>query len=124
MSILETVNQESESVYVFPKSEEIIIGKSDLQIQFDKFKAKIRASFSVYDLIIIVSLWAPTISSDFKIMFGISSSSIKAGYIVFSLMITMFLIISKIFNRDRNTSIDSEIMANNILEKCQKINKI
>ena len=124
MSKYETTKKDSEAVYIFPKSEEIIISKSDLQIQMDKFKAKIRASFSIYDLIIVISLWLPIISVDFKNMFGVPSSSIRAGYIVFSVMVTAFLILSKAINRDKNISCDSEEMANKILEKCQKRNKV
>ena len=117
--------------YVFPKSEEIIIRRSDLQIQLEKFKKRIRASFSVFDLITIVSLWAPIFSADFKGILNFQAIEIRFGYIVLASIITIVILWSRmnsriwflLKNRRNSVSDDSEEMANKILERCQSTPK-
>jgi hypothetical protein len=55
------IEEAQDVTYEFPKSEQITIHKSDLQIQLERFKDRIAASFSVFDLLAIVSLWSPVI---------------------------------------------------------------
>jgi len=112
-----------ELYYIYPKAEEIIINKANLQIKLDKFKDKIKNSFSLYDLLAIVALWSPIFTADFKDLFGISSTSIKVGYIIFALFITIIILwprLSSIFSVDKTISSDPEEMAQKILEQCQK----
>jgi len=111
--------------YVFPRSEEIVIHKSDLQIQLEKFKERTRSSFSVFDLLAIVSLWSPVFSADFKQFLGLTSSELQTGYIVFAVLITVFILgsrckyfISQMWKKEK-VSPDSGVMAENILEQCQ-----
>lgn len=111
--------------YVFPKSEEIVIQRSDLQIQLEQFKERIRSSFSIFDLLAIVSLWSPVFSADFKNFLGLTSSAFKTGYIVFAILITAFILTSRckyfilrIWKKE-NVSSDSKEMAEKILQKCQ-----
>lgn len=111
--------------YVFPASEEIVIQKSDLQIQLEKFKERIKASFSVFDVLAIVSLWAPTFSAEFKSISVFTSGEVRMGYIVFSIMMTAFILYSRTFYRFFNfwkkdkVNDDSEKMAQKILEQCK-----
>lgn len=115
--------------YEFPKSEEIVIHKSDLQIQLERFKKRILATFSVFDLVAIMSLWAPVFSSDFKAILGIESQEIQVGYAVFAILITIFILWSRVkyfvvnlFGKTK-TSSDSEKMAENILIQCNSKTK-
>ncbi len=109
--------------YVFPSSEEIVIQKSDLQIQLERFKERIKASFSLFDLLAILSLWTPLFTADFRRFFGIEASELKVGYAVFVILLTIFILWYRakyfIFTKDR-VSPDSEKMAQKILEQCQK----
>lgn len=110
-------------VYVFPKTEEIRIGRSELQILLGKFKEKIQKSFSVFDLLSIISLWSPVVSADFKPFFFFNKDEMKGAYIIFALMITMFIIIGKIsitWHKNNTVDTDPEKMAQKILEQCQK----
>ena len=115
--------------YIFPKSEEIVIHKSDLQIQLENFKKRILASFSIFDLLAIVSLWAPIFSTDFKKILSLEPSEVKVGYTVFAVLITIFILLSRTkyfiieFRKRNNVSSDSEQMAIKILEKCQSKEK-
>jgi hypothetical protein len=111
--------------YIFPKSEEIVIHRSDLQIQLEKFKERIRSSFSVFDLLAIVSLWSPVFSADFKQFLGLTSNEFQIGYVIFAILITIFILssrcwyfISRIWKTE-SVSPDPEGMAKNILEQCQ-----
>ncbi len=113
-------------VYEFPKSEEIFIDKSNFQILLSKFKDRIKSSFSLYDLLAVISLWAPLFSADFKSLFKISSDSIKSGYFVFALIITVLIIYQRlilILFGDKSISSDPEKTAQKVLEQCKKKNK-
>lgn len=117
--------QDAENIsYVFPRSEEIVIHKSDLQIQLEKFKERILSSFSIFDLLAIISLWSPVLTADFKMVLSLTPSEIKAGYTVFAIVITIFILWSRFqyrilnfFQKDK-VSPDSEIMTEKILEQC------
>ncbi len=111
--------------YIYPRSEEIVIHKSDLQIQLEKFKERIYSSFSIFDLLAIVSLWSPIFSADFKQLLGLSSIEIEVGYVVFAVLITIFILwlrckyfIVQIWKKE-NVSPDSGEMAEKILQQCQ-----
>ncbi len=135
MSVNEPINnlaniEEAQDVsYVYPKSEEIVIHKSDLQIQLEEFKKKILSTFSVYDMIAIVSLWSPIFSADFKTIMNITAAELKAGYIMFATLVTLFILGSRakyqIVNlfQKRNVSSNSKDMAENILAKCNSKEK-
>lgn len=122
--------EDAENVsFVFPKSEEIVIPKSDLQIWLDKFKTSIRSSFSIFDVLAILSFWAPILTADFKPIeitnkLGVGGLEVRAGYIVFAVLITGFIIFSRggYFTRGLRNGVsnDPEKMANKILELCQK----
>lgn len=111
--------------YDFPKSEEITINKSDLQIQLDKYKSKIKSSFSIFDIITIISIWIPIITSDFKGFNIFSSEEIRAAYGMFALIITLYITITKIKSwwSNKNISYKPEQMAKYILDQCNKKNK-
>jgi len=124
--------QDAENMsYIFPKSEEIVIPRSDLQIQLEKFKGRIRASFSVFDLIAILSLWAPVFSADFKAVLNFQAIEIRFGYMVLAFILTVIILWSRTVSRilfflrrkKDNVSDNSEEMANKILERCQGIPK-
>jgi hypothetical protein len=118
------VNAENVS-FIFPRSEEIVIHKSDLQIQLEKFKKRIYSSFYVFDLLAVVSLWSPVFSADFKQFLGLTSNELRVGYIVFAVFITLFILvprcsyfISQIWNKE-SVSPESEKMVEKILQRCQ-----
>jgi len=120
------LDDEVENVsYVFPTSEEIVIQKSDLHIQLEKFKERISSSFSIYDLLALLSVWVTLVSADFKSIFSISTDEVKAGYFVFVIIITLLIIYSRsrylFFNsKDKDTVSDSpEKMAVMILDQCK-----
>lgn len=114
--------------FEFPKSERIAIHKSDLQIQLERFKERIFSSFSIYDLLAIVSLWSPIFSSDFRAVIGLTSNEMKVGYFVFASIITIFILWSRIsfhiFNyfREDRVSPNPEKMVDKILEQCNQRN--
>jgi len=123
-SSLTTVDAENIS-YIFPKSEEIVIPRSDLQIQLEKFKERVRSSFSVFDILAILSLWAPIFSADFKPIMNFQAIEVRAGYTVLAIIVTFFILwsragyfIKKFFRKD-SISDNPEKMANKILEQCQ-----
>lgn len=125
-----TARDANNITYVYPKSEEIVIPRSDLQIQLEKFKKRVQATFSIFDLLAILSLWAPVFSADFKPMLNFEAIEIRAGYAVLAIMVTVFLLFSRIkyfglsfFNKD-SVSSSSEKMANKILEQCQSKPKV
>ena len=111
--------------YVFPKSEDIIISRSDLQIQLEKFKKRVSSSFSIFDILAILSLWAPIFSADFQPMLQLQAIEIRAGYITLAIIFTIFIASSRVIYLGKNyfnknsISDNSEKMANKILEKCQ-----
>jgi hypothetical protein len=119
--------REAENVsYVFPTSEEIVIRKSELQIQLEKFKERISSSFSVFDLLAIVSIWSPLFSADFKQFLSLTSGEVRTGYVVLASLISIFILwsrskyfIKRLWRKD-NVSSDSEKMAVKILEQCQR----
>jgi len=120
-----TEDEAENASYIFPKSEEIVIHKSDLQIQLEKFKERIRATFSVFDLLAIISLWSPLFSADFKNLLGLESRELRVGYIVFAILITLFILSSRckyfilrLLGKER-VSPDAGQMAEKILEQCQ-----
>ncbi len=111
-----------DNIYAYPKSEQIIISKSDLQIKLDKFKQAVKRSFSIFDLLSIVSLWAPVISAEFKSIQELNPEFIKGAYIMFSISITFVILYVRmkgIFRKD-DSNVDPEKMAQKILEQCQK----
>lgn len=118
--------QDAENVsYIFPKSEEIVIPRSDLQIQLEKFRERIRSSFSMFDLLAILSLWAPIFSANFKPILIFQANEIKSGYIVLASIVTIIILWSRViyfilslFKKDK-ISDNPEKMANKILEQCQ-----
>lgn len=118
--------QDAENVsYIFPKSEEIVIPRSDLQIQLEKFRERIRSSFSMFDLLAILSLWVPIFSADFKPILLFQANEIKSGYIVLASIVTIFILWSRVIyfilsllKKDK-ISDNPEKMANKILEQCQ-----
>lgn len=113
-------------VYEFPEAEKISIDKSNLQIQLNKFKEKIKSSPSIFDLLAIISLWSPIFSANFKSILGISPGSVEAAYIVFASIITITIIYLRLKSfiiSDKDVDINPEKMAKKILEQCQKKNK-
>lgn len=123
-SVITNNNAENIS-YVFPSSEEIIIQKSDLQIQLNRFKERVRSSFSIFDFLAILSLWTPLFTADFRGFFGLQAIEMKSGYVVFTTLTTTFIVwnrtkyfILQVFKKDK-VSPDSEKMAQKILEQCQ-----
>ena len=135
MNILENnhnkiTGEEAENIsYIFPKSEEISIHKSDLQIQLESFKERVRASFSVFDLLAMVSLWLPLCNPGFGSILGLESAEVQAGYTVFASLITLFFLYSrskyfvlKFWKKERVSS-DAGEMAKIILEQCQSKSK-
>jgi len=120
------IGEEAENVtYVFPKSEKIVIHRSDLQIQLEKFKEKTKAAFSAFDLLAIISLWSPLFGAEFKSIFGLEPKELRAGYVVFACLITLFILWSRIkysildFWKKESVSSDASEMAVKILEQCQ-----
>jgi hypothetical protein len=109
--------------YIYPKSEAINIHKSDLQIQLTKYKEKILASFSLFDLLAILSLWSPVVTAEFKSVLGLAPNEMQAGYIVLAFCLSFAIIYSRVkyyFKKPRPAaSASPEDMANNILNQCQ-----
>ncbi len=112
------------NIYEFPRGEDMFINKDNLQIKLGEFKDKIRSSFSVFDLLAIISLWAPAVSADFKATLGLGADSIKFGYIIFSILITITIFYSRVrakyFLMNKDVSDDPQKMVQKILEQCQK----
>jgi hypothetical protein len=111
--------------YIFPKSEEIFIPRSDLQIQLQEFKNAVGSSFSIFDFIAIISLWSPVFANAFTEMFSISSDEIKAGYIILSIILTIIILYNKtryninsFLKKDKSISNDPKEMSQIILDKC------
>ena len=123
--INQSAGKTDSNTYIYPRSEEIVIHKSDLQIQLEHFKERIHSSFSIFDLLAIISLWSPVFTADFKKFMGLTSDELKIGYVVFSIMITIFIISSRCkfyilrILRKENLSSDSSKMAEAILRRCQ-----
>ena len=124
----ESTNLDSSNVsYVFPKSEEIIIPRSDLQIQLQNFKKAVLASISVFDLLAIISLWSPVFANTFVPVMSLSSDEVRAGYVVMALILTIIILynklsyqVLKLFGKYKNVSPEPEKMSEIIRDKCQK----
>lgn len=120
---------DNENRYRYPRSEEIAIHRSDLQIQLENFKKRILSSFSIFDLLAVISLWTPILSGEFKSRMGLSSEQIQAGYVVFAAIITFLILVSRTkyhiasFFSKNEVSADPKIMAEKILEKCDPESK-
>ena len=103
-----TENKTENLSYIFPSSEEIIIQKSDLQIQLDRFKERIKVSLSIFDVLAVLSLWTPLFTADFREFFGLQPPEIKVGYVVFAVLLTVFIFgyrakyfFSQLFKKDK-----------------------
>jgi len=131
-SINSLTTQDAENIsYVFPKSEKIIIPRSELQIQLDNFKKAVISSFSIFDFLAVVSLWSPVFANAFAPLFSMSANEVRAGYIVLATVLTIVILWNKamfnitgVFRKNKKVSSDSEEMSYTILEQCQpKIEK-
>jgi len=110
-------------VYEYPRGEDMFIDRANLQIKLGEYKEKVKSSFSIFDLLAIVSLWAPVFSADFKSMFGIRPDAVKFGYIVFATILAIIIVYLRMkfyFLGDKDVSSDPKEMAQKILEQCQK----
>lgn len=108
--------------YQFPSSEEIVISKSDLHIQLQKYKSTIQSSFSVFDFLAIFSLWVPVFTGGFTKVFNINPDQVKGGYFMLAVLLTLIILYSKIsWRKDEMISADPEEMSSKILECCKKI---
>jgi hypothetical protein len=115
--------------FVYPKSEQIEISKSDLQIQLDKFKQRILGGLSASDCLALLSLWLTVFAADFRPFFGYTSDQVGAAYVSVTILISIFIIGRPIFvflhswkDRERVSS-DPEDMAKKILDRCQASKK-
>lgn len=123
------ITQDADNRYTFPRSEEIVIHRSDLQIQLENFKKRIVSSFSIFDLLAIISLWAPVFSGEFKGMMGMSAEQIQAGYIVFGIIVTFLILAPRAkyhtvtFLNKNKASADAKVMSEKILEQCNPQSK-
>jgi len=119
--------QDAENIsYVFPKSEKIIILRSELQIQLEKFKRAVISSFSVFDFLAIISLWSPIFANAFAPLLSMSANEVRAGYVVLAIILTIIILwnkavfnVTRVFSKNKNVSNDSEKMSYTILEQCQ-----
>lgn len=110
-------------VYEYPRGEDMFIDRANLQIKLGEYKEKIKSSFSVFDLLAIVSLWAPVFSADFKSMVGIKADAVEFGYIVFAAIFSIIIVYLRVkfyFLGNKDVSSDPKEMAQKILEQCQK----
>lgn len=116
--------------YKFPKSEDIFICRADLQIQLQEFKKAISASFSVYDLLAVISLWIPVFTGGFDSVFYMSPEEVKSGYVVLAILITLIILYNKtkynllylknfLIKKTNNVSSDPKKMSQMILDQCQ-----
>jgi hypothetical protein len=124
--------QSSENLsFEYPASERITIDKINLQVQLSKFKNAVLDSFNLESLvnflITLVAVWLPMFTSDFKSLFGYSSSSIKGAYFGFVALATLHcfykFIIKPIYSHFSIAGLanqDPEKMAQIILDKCNK----
>lgn len=126
-TIRNKISKPERLTYIFPKSEEIQIHRSDLQILLEKFKSRIKESFSIFDGLALVSLWAPVFSAEFKSIFGLNSDAVESGYVVFAVLITIVIFWSRLFRRvirwlnkeEMDISADAEKMSQGILSQCR-----
>ena len=127
-----TISESSDVKYEFPKSENISIQRSSLQIQLEKFKKAVEESFSADSffslLITLAAVWVPVFTSNFKDIYFVSSKIVLGAYIFFAIFVSIYtlyknLIVSVIRyfkNKNNKISTDSEKMSKYILEQCNK----
>jgi hypothetical protein len=123
-----TIGEASDVKYEFPKSENISIQRSSLQIQLEKFKKAVAESFSfdsIFSLLItLAAVWVPVFTSNFRKILTISSETILGAYILFSIYVFYKNIVAPLIsffrNRKNKISSDAEKMSKYILEQCNK----
>lgn len=121
--------------FEYPKSPDVQVNGSDLTLELIKFERAIKNRITLPLFAAIISLWAPFFTSDFKAIMGLSSKEIKAGYLVFAILLTL-LIIKPLFvtvarlmpllpqynkrfqNWVRDNECDPETKTKDILNKC------
>jgi len=127
-----TISEASDVKYEFPKSENISIWRSSLQIQLEKFKKAVAGSFSVDSivslLITLAAVWVPVFTSSFRKIFTISSDMVMGAYLFFAVVVSIYVLykhilaslISFFMNKRNKISSDAEKMSKYILEQCNK----
>ncbi len=133
MSVIKpTISESSDVKYEFPKSENISIQRSSLQIQLEKFKKAVAEAFSfdsIFSLLItLAAVWVPIFTSNFKNIFSVSSEVVLGAYISFAILISIYAFyrsiiassISYFQNKHNKISTDAEKMSKYILDQCNK----
>lgn len=124
-------NAKGDLIFEFPSSEKIIIDKTYLKGELAYFKKVVLNSFNERNVlnfaISIVAVWLPIFTSDFKKILNFDPLTIRGGYAVFSIIITIYFVFQFIWRPlslliwgEKNASPDSEKMAQIILDKCNK----
>ncbi len=83
---------DTNNLLIAPKHKDILINSANLELKFLDFKTAVKNSFSIIDLLAIISLWTPLFTAEFKNVYIFTAEFIKGFYVLFILIITIFFI--------------------------------
>ena len=81
-----------QELYFHQDSDQIVIRKSDLAIYFRDFKNAILSKPSTAGIILLISIWVPAFTADFKGILGLNSEASFGFYLAFVIVVSVFII--------------------------------
>lgn len=91
--ILRQSGRGDRELYFHQDSDQIVIRKSDLVIYFRDFRDAIIKKPSFEGIILLVSIWVPLFTTDFKALFGLNKDSVYGAYLAFVVIVNMIILI-------------------------------
>lgn len=79
--------------YFHQDSDQIVIRKSDLVIYFRDFKDAVIKRPSLEGIILLVSIWVPLFTADFKALLGLNGDAAYGAYLAFVVVVSAVILI-------------------------------
>lgn len=90
---IDTSSDSTNQLVIYQKSNDIMINGSDLARELLKYKRAIENHLSMPVFIAIIALWIPILTTGkFIDLFGYDGNSIRFGYIIFAIIMTMIVV--------------------------------
>lgn len=90
------ISERQPNLVTYPLSEDLKINRSQLEQQLAVFKEAVKKELTFGEIMAIMGLWSPLLTSDFKALLGLTAGEIKVGYLVFSILLTIQIISGRI----------------------------
>lgn len=87
----ELVSERQPDLVVYPLTQDIQINRSQLEKHLTVFKEAVKKELGFPEVLAILGLWSPLLTSDFKPLFGLTAGEVRVGYIVFSILLSLMI---------------------------------